>query len=117
MRLRLLAIGVVVLLVEGLARRGLVALAARGVSYAPIGDTLSAAHREALARIFSGATQYLDHSPELGWTVRRGGAAPPLYRANAQGFRGEREYAPDPPAGVLRLAAFGDSFTHGDDVA
>lgn len=54
--------------------------------------------------------------PELGWTLgtkrsKRG------YRTNAAGFRATREYSPSPPPGVLRLAAFGDSFTHASGVA
>lgn len=59
---------------------------------------------------------YLEHDAELGWTVRPGGRSD-LYSANAAGLRAEREYSARPAPGVLRIAAFGDSFTHGDDVA
>jgi len=115
-RLRLLAIAAVAILVEVVSRLGLVALEARGVIYDPIADTLPAVHRVVLARVVSGATHYIEPSSDLGWTLQPGGGVPPLYRANAEGFRAEREYTPDPPAGVLRFAAFGDSFTHSDDV-
>ena len=36
---------------------------------------------------------------------------------NAQGLRSTREYAPVPAPGVLRIAAFGDSFVYGAEVA
>jgi hypothetical protein len=53
--------------------------------------------------------------PELGWItipgVRLRAAA-----VNAAGIRADKEYAPVPPAGVVRVAAFGDSFVHGDEV-
>jgi len=32
---------------------------------------------------------------------------------NSQRFRGRREYAPEPPLGVIRIAVLGDSFTFG----
>jgi hypothetical protein len=102
--------------IEGVARLGLFALAAKGVAYAPIADTLSTMHREVLDRIIAGATGYYEYSPMLGWTIRRGGASPPLYRANNEGVRSDHEYADTVTPGVLRIEAFGDSFTHGDDV-
>jgi len=58
--------------------------------------------------------------PELGWcTVAGQGTGPdaqPSYSYNALGARARREYAPQPPEHVVRLACFGDSFTHGDEV-
>jgi hypothetical protein len=68
-----------------------------------------------LERLLAGQTTYYAHSPTLGWTIKPNGYAP-RYRANAQGLRGRIIYRPTPPEGMLRLAAFGDSFTHGDDV-
>ena len=35
---------------------------------------------------------------------------------NARALRSLREYADAPPPGILRVAAFGDSFVHGDEV-
>ena len=115
-RLRILAVIVVALLIEGAAWLGLLALGARGVSYDPISDTLPAAYREALVRVIAGTTRYLDYSPELGWTLHPKGERPPLYHANAAGLRATHEYAAEPPTGVLRIEAFGESFTHGDEV-
>ncbi|HSK80790.1 MAG TPA: GDSL-type esterase/lipase family protein [Thermoanaerobaculia bacterium] len=37
-------------------------------------------------------------------------------RINAQGFRADREYSPEPPPGITRLVAVGDSFTFGNGV-
>src|SRR3972149_11419493 len=87
-----------------------------GRPYAPVATTsISAPHREILERLLAGKTTYLAHSPTLGWTIKPNGYSP-LYRANAQGIRGNNDYRVIPSEGVLRLATFGDSFTHGDEV-
>lgn len=116
MRLRVLAVLVIAALIEGVARLGLLALEARGMGYRAIPDTLPAPHKAALASLLAGTTRYFDYDSTLGWALHPLGDQPPHYHTNAQGFRAEREYAPDPPPGHLRIAAFGDSFTHGDDV-
>ena len=72
-------------------------------------------HRRDLGRLLADDFDYLTYSASLGWTIKPGGRGD-LYRANAQGIRADREFAPVPPPGTLRLAAFGDSFTHGDEV-
>lgn len=65
-----------------------------------------------------GATGAFD--PELGWTnVASSGTGAETavpYNYDALGARSQREHAPEPPEGVLRLACFGESFTHGDEV-
>jgi hypothetical protein len=61
------------------------------------------------------AQSYLEWHAQLGWTIRPG-AVDGLYRANAAGLRAGREYTAAPPPGVLRVATFGDSFTHCDEV-
>lgn len=54
----------------------------------------------------------------LGWSIRpHGVSSNGMFRANSAGFRANREYAEQTPPGVLRVAAFGDSYTHGDTVA
>ncbi len=86
----------------------------RGRPLPPYGTLLTAAQREQLrerrAAIARGRTSAFD--AELGWVNR-----PSLRGADGEGFnsigaRGPREYAPRPPAGVLRFVSFGDSFTH-----
>jgi hypothetical protein len=74
--------------------------------------------RSGLDRIAAGET-YITFDQTLGWTVAPSavGVAPKAtYRSNSVGLRGLREYSLTPPAGEPRLAAFGDSFTHCDDV-
>lgn len=86
----------------------------RRIEYRPA-DRLARSHEGALMNLVEGRHRYIEHSPVLGWRVRNGGSSP-LYRANSIGIRADREYGIDPPPGTLRIAAFGDSFTHGDDV-
>jgi len=69
-----------------------------------------------LTLLLSDQHGYLAHDAELGWSIKPGGSAE-LYSANAQGLRADREFDRQPPAGRVRIATFGDSFTHGDDVA
>jgi lysophospholipase L1-like esterase len=65
-------------------------------------------------------SSYVAPDPELGWSiVPNGRTLEGRYEANAQGARARRDvvYAAEPPAGMHRLVAIGDSFTHGDGVA
>jgi len=63
------------------------------------------------------SSSYMLFDSELGWTNRPGSCSRDrLYCANSQGLRANREYAPVPEGGVVRIALFGDSFIHGDDV-
>ncbi len=60
---------------------------------------------------------YFRFDPDLGWSIRPNGASEDgLFRANAAGFRANRDYDLVPPSSVTRLAVFGDSFVHGDKV-
>lgn len=52
---------------------------------------------------------------ELGWTTRPG-LRNETDAITAASQRSEREYAPSPPPGVLRVAVFGDSFAYGSEV-
>jgi hypothetical protein len=98
---------------------GLVALSRlKGVEYVPRQrSTLITKHQLGIEGHLAGRRDsYMVTDPELGWTVgkkrsKRG------YRTNSSGIRADREYAPVPPPGVLRVAAFGDSYTHASDVA
>jgi len=51
----------------------------------------------------------------LGWRYRPGYQTVD-HLISMQGLRGERLYDPTPPPGVLRVAAFGDSFVYGNEV-
>ena len=61
------------------------------------------------------------HHPIRGWTLAPGLRDLPVFAgkklsSNSRGLRGEREHALPKPAGVWRIAFFGDSFTFGEDV-
>jgi hypothetical protein len=60
------------------------------------------------------------YHPLLGWTNRPGYRSdervPFRVTINDQGLRASRSYPPRPPAGVRRVAVFGDSCTFGEEV-
>ena len=88
----------------------------KDLEYAPEHlQDLSERHRSVLASYLSGTPSYLVFSPSLGWTIGPH-AANAGYHANGQGLRADHDYAPAPLPGRLRVAAFGDSFTHSSDV-
>jgi hypothetical protein len=100
---------VVYLLVEGVAFAGLqVIRKRRGLTYFPDGSTLAPGARANLDRFLHGQKPWTIMDADLGWLPGR--------QNNLAGTRDDREYDPQPPAGILRIAAFGDSFTYGSDV-
>lgn len=109
--------GIAYLLLEVGALAGLLLLdKSLGVRFAPVStQELPPAVHDKLDDLLRRNDTYLQHDPALGWSVRPG-ATTGRYRANAQGLRGERDYPLRTPPGVVRIATFGDSFTHGDDV-
>ncbi|MFP5288438.1 MAG: hypothetical protein ACLGI9_22065 [Thermoanaerobaculia bacterium] len=113
----LILLGFLWLLVELACWVGLWALERyKGVEYTPaLVRTLSDKHRGILQAHLGGSSSYVVFDPELGWTIRPNGSKRG-YRTNRYGIRASREYALQPPPGTLRLAAFGDSFTHASDV-
>lgn len=113
----LVLLGFLWLLVEVACWVGLWALERyKGMEYTPaLVRTLSDKHRGILKAHIAGSSSYVVFDPELGWTIRPNGAKRG-YRTNRHGIRASREYAFEPPRGTLRLAAFGDSFTHASDV-
>lgn len=93
--------------------------ALRIVSPVPAEDLLPLRYdRAGLERIAAGDT-YITFDQKLGWTVARGlerAANSATYRSNSAGLRSDHEYPLERPQTGVRLAAFGDSFTHCDDV-
>ncbi|MBI4422944.1 MAG: SGNH/GDSL hydrolase family protein [Elusimicrobia bacterium] len=77
---------------------------------------LTGQNREEIRKLIGARDTYLAYSAELGWTLRPS-AGSGAYRTNSAGLRADQEYPPKAPPGVLRAAAFGDSYVHGDDVA
>lgn len=62
------------------------------------------------------------HHPVRGWTLAPGLRDLPVFAgkrlsSNSRGLRGVREFATPKPAGVFRIAFFGDSFTFGEEVS
>ena len=113
----LILLGFLWLLVELACWVGLWALERyKGIEYTPaLVRTLSDKHRGILQAHIGESGSYVLFDPELGWTIRPNGSKRG-YRTNRYGIRASREYAIEPPPGTLRLAAFGDSFTHASDV-
>lgn len=76
--------------------------------------------REALQN-YECEAQCLREDPQLGWAPRPGStSADGLYSYDASGIRirqGMPDYSMSPPEGTLRIALFGDSFTHCDGLA
>ena len=102
---------------EGVSLAGLWFLGrVKGIVYQPVlKDSLSETDRAAIRKFLNGRDNYFIHSSALGWTIKPGGSSG-LYKANAQGLRAAQDYKIPPPPGVIRISAFGDSFTHGDEV-
>ena len=65
-------------------------------------------------------SSYTQYDPDLGWAVRPNSqSANGLYFSNSAGVRtpsSRPETPPQPSPETIRIAIFGDSFTHGDDV-
>lgn len=86
-----------------------------GISDAPI--RLSPRDQSLLESLLDHSTKYIVFDPALGWAIRPETKVG-LYQSNGLGARSIREYTPEKPAsGIHRILAFGDSFTHCDDVA
>src|SRR5256885_10075407 len=61
------------------------------------------------------SSRLLALDPVLGWRYRAG-HRDSTNTMNGQGVRSTRTYATQPPRGVIRVAAFGDSFVYGNEV-
>lgn len=112
------SIVLVILVLEISAHVGLVVLRSRrGIPREPAySGRLSPAQQEIIrSRVLDDRSSYVMYDAALGWTIRPNGQGD-LYVANSAGLRSVREYARVPSPGVLRVAVFGDSYTHGDDV-
>ena len=89
----------------------------RNLEYKPVLTTvLSPDHLKTLQDLINGKATYLMHSPMLGWSIKPNGFWQDLYRANSKGIRANKEYQFSPDEKIIRVATFGDSFTHGEEV-
>lgn len=108
----------VVLCLEGIAYGGLWWLDRyRELRYEPTHTLgLTARHRRSLEDLLAGQTRYIDFSPVLGWTIKPN-AADGIYQSNSMGIRANREFSNRPSEDIVRVCTFGDSYTHGEEVA
>jgi len=99
---------------------GLGNLVVGGTRLLPYAEPLDSMSK-ALEHYESTTAPLMIHDPELGWvfppcsSAQKGGC---LVHYDADSLRsGGLEYATSPAPGTLRIAIFGDSFTHGDEVS
>ncbi len=107
---------VVYVSMEGLCYLGLIVLRAKGLEYHPLPSVLTQEQKNLLKTRLEDGAPLSGHHPVLGWSPK------PLVhtqevRTNSQGIRSEHDYSQDVPSHVIRVSAFGDSFTFGSDVA
>src|SRR6266496_3740425 len=112
-RSRSLHAGLLVATITVLLGLALAEVVVRWMQPVPVADLLPFpfAHVE-IARLVT-HDAYLRFDSDLGWSQEPGARTVDdgiVFESNAAGFRAEREYSPEPPPGVTRIAAFGDSF-------
>lgn len=101
---------IVVCLVELCSWLGLSALSRfRGIKYQPL-DVLTQRQTEILEQFLTHGSPFIELDPHLGWTIKKFGNTS-LLRANAAGFRSNKDYSTTPQPGIFRALSFGDSFT------
>lgn len=88
----------------------------RGLRYRTYEGLIDPWRRQMQEIVAADGTWYQRIDPELGW-ITIPGAVTQDAAVTASGLRATHEYAAQPAPGVLRIAAFGDSFVHGDEVA
>ena len=110
------------LVLEGIAQlvwwgRSCVTLFGKNVCLLPE-PLLTLEQREAIEDLKE--ARYHQFDPLLGWSIRPNSRVRNddiIYASNDIGIRSPRHFDRTPPPGVTRLAAFGPSFVHGDEVA
>lgn len=89
----------------------------RNIKFNPIlTASLSKNNQLILQDFIAGKTTFGIHSPVLGWAIKPNAFRYGLYRANSKGIRANKEYQFFPDDSIIRIAAFGDSFTHCENV-
>lgn len=107
------------MLLEGVSFFGLRILKEeKGLIYQPISFPLSLDHKEILQRARKRLYDYNVYDPALGWTIKANSheVSDAVFHSNSSGIRSYKEYPLQKEKGKIRIAAFGDSFTHGDEV-
>lgn len=106
-----------VLLLEGLAGLGILYLRhKKNIEYSPvIKDRLNDQQKGMVQMMLDGEAKYINHHPELGWSIIPNGAFGD-YQANSQSLRADSDFTLV-PNDKIRIATFGDSFVHCDEVS
>jgi hypothetical protein len=99
------------LMTEGLCYLGLIVLDKKFyIPYDPNVSVLSENQKSALKQFLEAKKgERVRQDPILGWIS--------ISEINSAGMRDNREYEKTPLPGIVRISAFGDSFTYGSDVA
>jgi len=102
---------VIYLVTEGTCYLGLLVLQKKfHVSYSPNVSVLSENQKAALKKFLETKKgEFVGQDPILGWV--------PISNSNSAGMRDDREYKRVSAPDIVRISAFGDSFTYGSDVA
>lgn len=105
--------------IESLSFLGLIVLEKiKMIHYDPVISSLSVEQNELIKKILKNDFKgYLIHNTVLGWSIGKNRSGRNgMYESNSQEIRAVREYSFIPPNDKIRISAFGDSYTHGDDV-
>jgi len=78
-------------------------------------SSISQKHKKIIEELFSSEKTYKIFDSHLGWSHRPNGSTA-IYKANSKGIRASQEFSLQPKEDTLRMAAFGDSYTHCSDV-
>ena len=126
---RIFAVILVLLACEALARLGLGLFHSQleqdwRLQVLDYEDLLASGHDRVVAIVSGRHDGYIEMDSDLGWSIRPGGEFEQqqegggfaTYRANSQGIRSSYEYNVSPDKHKARIAVFGDSFSHADDV-
>ena len=90
----------------------------KDINYQPIfTKKLSRPHKKLLKNLIKQDTNYITYSSKLGWTLKPNGNIDDIYISNNDGIRSTKDYSLLPNKNIFRIATFGDSFTHCDNVS
>ena len=101
--------------IEGLCYLGLMLLHAKGVDYNPIPSALSQEQKSLITSLLEDNPSLRGHHPIFGWTTKPNSVSKDV-KINSQGIRSAHDYSRDVDPKLVRLSAFGDSFTFGSEV-
>lgn len=112
----LLLILLVIFAIQAISLFGLIALKKKNAAANPIHvNQLTQKQIDTLTELIQDQKKYIAHDPVLGWSIKPNGTSE-LYQANSQGIRSDREYDLKNPIHHTRIATYGDSFVHCDEV-